>query len=59
MIKIIVLNYENSSVDIIDYQEDENVEDWLSKYYDLQNCCYLITEDSNLTLNFINSKNIK
>lgn len=56
MTKIIILNYEDCSVDIIDFKEQNiSEEDWIEKPYDLDNCEYMIVEDQELDLNFRSS----
>lgn len=56
MTKIVVLNYENASVDIIDFKEQNiSEEDWLNEHYHLSNCSYMIIEDQELDLNFRSS----
>lgn len=56
MTKIIILNYEDCSVDIIDFKEQNISEkDWIEKHYDLDNCEYMIVEDQELDLNFRSS----
>ena len=56
MTKIIILNYEDCSVDIIDFKEQNISEkDWIEKHYDLDTCDYMIVEDQELDLNFRSS----
>lgn len=56
MTKIVILNYEDCSVDIIDFKEqDISEEDWIEKHYNLNNCYYMISEDQELNINFRNS----
>lgn len=56
MTKIIILNYEDCSIDIIDFKEQNiSEEDWIVKHYDLDNCMYMIVEDQELNLNFRSS----
>lgn len=56
MTKIIILNYEDCSVDIIDFKEQNiSEEDWIVKHYDLDTCRCMIVEDQELNLNFRNS----
>lgn len=57
MTKIVVVDYEISEVDFIDYHEtDITIEDWLSKHYNLDNCYYLIADNQSLNIQFLDSE---
>jgi len=56
MTKIVVLNYEDCSVDIIDFKETNiSIEDWFHQHYDENECYYMIAEDQELSINFRSS----
>ena len=56
MSKIVILNYENCSVDIIDFKElNVSEEDWFHQHYDEDECYYMIAEDQELSINFRSS----
>lgn len=56
MTKIVILNYEDCSVNIIDFKEQNiSEEDWIKKHYSLNNCEYMIVKNQELNLNFKSS----
>lgn len=53
--KIVILNYGNGSLQIIDYNEPEDPEIWISRHFKLSEINWMIS--NNLNMSFLTSKN--
>lgn len=54
MIRLVIMNYVTSEIDIVDFTEKNiSIENWVDLHYDVRDVCYMTANE--LSINFINS----